>query len=260
MNKIISIALITGALFGFAGATQFSVGISGSERGINGFALSVGDYYRVPHNEILVIERSVPYEEMSVVYFLARQAHRDARYIADLRLHGLSWWDISLRLGLDPYVIFAVDTVRYYGPPYGVAYGYNVPGRYRLRDSEIINLVNVRFLSTYHHISADDVINRRRSGERFMHIDDYYRQNRQNRQYTHPRVEERRIERNQREEQIYREKRNQIEKRNQVEERNTYRDDRNYREERQNERNKERNERRDQERGHGNSDRGNREH
>lgn len=254
MNKFISITLITGALFGFAGATQFSVGITGSDRGIDGFALSIGDYYRVPNNEIMMIQRSVLREEMSVVYFLARQAHRDPRFIADLRLHGLSWWDISLRLGLDPYMLYAVNTQRHYGPPYGVAYGYDKPGKYRLRDSEIINLVNVRFLSDYHRIAPDDIINRRRSGERFMHIDDYYRQNRQNRQYTHPRVEERRIQRNQREEQIYREKRNQ------VEERNTYRDDRNYREERQKERNKERNERRDQERGHGNSDRGSREH
>lgn len=233
MTKIITIALIAGALYGSAGATQFSVGISGSDRGISGFSLSIGDYYRVPHSEIMVIERSVAREEMSVVYFLARQSHRDARYIADLRLHGLSWWDISLHLGLDPYVIYAVDTRRHYGPPYGVAYGYDKPGKYRLRDSEIVNLVNVRFLSDYHRIAPDDVINRRRSGERFMNIDEYYRHNRQ---YTQSR-EERRIERNQREER-------------------NYRQERNVREDHRNERN----DKWEKERGHGNSDKGNHGH
>lgn len=235
MNKIISIALIAGALSGAANAA-FSVGITGSERGIDGFSLSIGDYYRVPHNEIMVIQRSVPREEMSVVYFLARQAHRDARFIADLRLHGLSWWDISLRLGLDPYILYAVNTQRHYGPPYGVAYGYDKPGKYRLRDSEIINLVNVRFLSDYHRIAPDDVINRRRSGERFMNIDDYYRQN-----VRHIyRNDERKTERYQREER-------------------SYHDERNDRNERRYDRNQERYDNRGNDKGHGNS-KGNRDH
>lgn len=242
MNKIISIALIAGALCGTVNAA-FSVGISGSERGIDGFSLSIGDYYRVPHNEILMVQRVVPREEMSVVYFLARHAHRDPRYIADLRLHGWSWWDISLHLGLDPYAIYAINTHRHYGPPYGVAYGYDKPGKYHLRDSEIINLVNVRFLSDYHRIAPDDVINRRRSGERFMNIDHYYRQNVR---HTN-RYDERRIERHHQEERHYRDERK-------------YRDDRHDRDERRNDRHQDRHDNRGNDREHGNRDKGNRDH
>ncbi|HEX5623717.1 MAG TPA: hypothetical protein VFX57_04680 [Sulfuricurvum sp.] len=176
MKNLVIAALIAVGMNGSLEASDFDIGISGSERGIDGFSLSIGDYYHVPRNEILLIERSVPRDEMSVVYFLARESHRDARYISNLRLRGLSWWDISLRLGLNPHNLYVVDSRRYSGPPYGRAYGYHNEGRqHRLQDHEIVELVNVRFLSRYHGVSVDEVIDRRRSGERYMHINDAYR-------------------------------------------------------------------------------------
>ncbi|WP_295054066.1 hypothetical protein [Sulfuricurvum sp.] len=175
MKTILNSGLIVGMLCASLSASNFDIGISGSEQGIDGFSLSVGDYYRVPQQEIVVIERSIPRDEMSVVYFLARESHRDAGYITDLRLHGGSWWDISLRLGLDPRTLYVIDSHRYNSPPYGKAYGYHKGKKHRLKDSEIIELVNVRFLSDYHHISYDEVIDRRRGGERYNRIDEHYR-------------------------------------------------------------------------------------
>jgi hypothetical protein len=88
----------------------------------------------------------------------------------------MSWWDISLRLGLDPHTLYVVDTNRHSGPPYGRAYGYHDSGRnYRLQDREIVELVNVRFLSNYYHVSPDEIIDRRNRGQHYMHIDDDYR-------------------------------------------------------------------------------------
>lgn len=177
MKKLTSIALIVGALSGLLSASEFDIGISGSERGISGFSLSVGDYYRVPQREIVMIERSIPRDEMGVVYFLSQRSHRRANYIADLRLRGISWWDISIRLGLDPRTLYVVNSHRYSGPPYGQAYGYHNEGkRHRLRDAEIVELVNVRFLSAYHGVSVDDVISHRRGGEGYMNIDNRYRE------------------------------------------------------------------------------------
>jgi len=185
MKKLLSMVLIVGSLSGSLSASEFDIGISGSDRGINGFSLSVGDYYRVPQREIVIIERSIPRDEMSVVYFLAQKSHRSPNYITNLRLRGISWWDISIRLGLDPRTLYVVNSNRYAGPPYGRAYGY----RHRLRDAEIVELVNVRFLSAYHGVSVDDVIRHRRGGEGYMNIDNRYRENR------HPREQRRHEER-----------------------------------------------------------------
>ncbi len=191
MKRSVYLALIIGLLGTSLGASSFDIGVSGSESGINGFSLSIGDYYRVPQQEVVVIERSIPRDEMSVVYFLARESHRDARYISDLRVRGGSWWDISLRLGLDPSTLYVVDSHRHSGPPYGKAYGYSRDKRHHLRDAEIIELVNVRFLSDYHHISPDDVIDRRRGGERYNHIDEHYRENNNRPKYREERRENR---------------------------------------------------------------------
>lgn len=183
MKKAVYAALFAGCLSLSLGAADYSIGISGSERGINGFALSVGNYYRVPQREIMVIERSVPRDEMSVVYLLANRAHLSAQHVADLRMHGDSWWDITLRLGLDPYSLYVVDSDRHSGPPYGKAYGYYKEGKkHRLRDEEIVELANVRFLSKYHRVSVDDVIDRRRGGEQYDRIDEHYRGKKQNRE------------------------------------------------------------------------------
>ena len=197
MKKLIAAALVVGSVFSTAQASGFSIGVSGSERGIDSFYLSIGDYYHVPYSELVIVERSIPRDEMSVVYFLARHSHRDARHIVGLRLRGLTWWDISIHLGLNPYTLFILDSYRYPYPPYGIAHGYYKPGKmHRLRDREVIDLVNVRFISDYHRIRPDEVIERRRSGERFMNIDSYYRNQRIER--------ERHIERNT-ERNIYRE-------------------------------------------------------
>lgn len=173
MKKALYLAFITGILSSSLSASNFDIGVSGSDRGINAFSLSIGDYYRVPQQEVMIIERSIPRDEMSVVYFLARESHRDARYISNLRLRGVSWWDISLRLGLNPRTLYRIDTRRHAGLPYGKSYGY--AKNHHLRDSEIIDLVNVRFLSDYHHISPDEVIDRRRGGERYNRINEHYR-------------------------------------------------------------------------------------
>ena len=45
--------------------TPFNVSVSGDSRGINGFDLSIGDYYRVPEKEVIVVhERGIPRDEV----------------------------------------------------------------------------------------------------------------------------------------------------------------------------------------------------
>jgi hypothetical protein len=184
MKKIISTIAILGCFSGVFGETGFNVGFSGSDEGIDSFSLSIGNYYGVPVREVREVEYYVPREHASIVYFLADNAHVNARYVTDLRREGLSWWNISLRLGLDPYMLYRVDN-RYYGKS----------RHHRLRDAEIADYVNVRFISDYHHINRNEVIDRRRQGERYYHINDYYHGKKDRPQYR----EERKVQTIQRE-------------------------------------------------------------
>ncbi|MDD2906719.1 MAG: hypothetical protein PHW94_08755 [Sulfurimonas sp.] len=163
MKKILSIALMSAALYSSLSASNFSFGVSGSEDGVNSFSLSIGDYYRVPVSEVVYLERSIPQDDLSVVYYLADRSRHSARYISELRLRGQSWWDISLRLGLDPYTV------------YGDGYGHPNHKKQRWHDHEIVDYVNTRFISKYHRISRDEVLSRRHNGERYMQIDKHYR-------------------------------------------------------------------------------------
>lgn len=172
MKKMVLAALITGTLYTGAVASNFDIGLSGDERGITGFSLSIGDYYRVPYREVIMVQRSIPRDEMSVVYLLSRHSRYDAQFIVDLRLRGYSWWDITMRIGLDPRTLYVVESKRYHRPPYGKAYGYH---SHRLNDDEIIELSNVLFLSRYHGVSPDEIISRRYKGDKYIVIDNYYR-------------------------------------------------------------------------------------
>lgn len=231
MKTTVHLALITGVLCASLSASTFDIAVSGSERGIEGFALSIGNYYRVPAREIMVIERSIPRDELSVVYLLSNRSHRSAAYITDLRLRGLTWWDITIHLGLDPYNLYIVDSYRHSGPPYGKAYGYHDKGKkYRLRDDEIVELSNVRFLSKYHGVSPDDIIDHRRLGEHYDHIDDHYRTHRVAPQFR----EEKRVQQREQIQPQYREEKR-IQQREQL--KPQYREERNlqHREQRQEE-------------------------
>lgn len=211
MKRVLSAVLI--CFFTSANALDFDVGVSGGDRGVDGFYFSIGNYYNVPEREIVVVEQSISREDVSVAYFLASKSRRDVSYITKLRLSGKSWWDISLRLGLDPRTIYVIDTYNNYGPPYGKAYGYDKKNRHhRLDDRQVAELVNVRFLSEYHGISPDEVIVRRQKGN------DFYRNNNENRERKHKveRKKEERYEKN-REREEYRsgqEKHEKREKRN----------------------------------------------
>ncbi len=174
MKKFIRVVGIIACLSGVVSASDFDLGISGSNKGIDGFSLSVGNYYGAPQQEVVEIERSLSHDDMSVVYFLARKSHNGVHFITDLRRGGMSWWNISYRLGLDPQTLYVVESRRHSGPPYGKAYGHQKMNKRHLRDSEIAELVNVRFLSDYHHVSADDVIDHRRRGENYNRINEHY--------------------------------------------------------------------------------------
>jgi len=167
------IGAITLTVAGLPGLGWAQIHVGGQ---IGNFSFAVGNYYRVPEREVIVIrERRVPDYEIPVVLFLARRAHVAPATIVDMRLSGKRWMDIVVRYGLSPeafYVPLAIQP----GPPYGKAYGHYKKKKHDqwrtivLDDDDIVNFVNLRFLSDYHHRSAEDIVRLRGGGSDFVAI------------------------------------------------------------------------------------------
>ena len=162
---------------------EINAGISIDEDGIKGFYLAIGEHYRVPDKEVTVVrERNIPDEELPVVFFLAARTGVTPEAIIKLRLSGKSWMDITFGYGLNAeifYVPVAVDP----GPPYGKAYGHfknrerSQWGKINLPDTDVINLVNLKFMSDYYKCPADDVIKLRQQGKNFVDINSQVKKN-----------------------------------------------------------------------------------
>lgn len=156
--------------------TRLDVGASFQDGDLKSFYLGIGEYFRVPYPDVVVIEqRRLPPPEIPVAFFIAQHAHVSPGLVVDLRLGGRSWLDISLHFGIGPEV-FYVPVAAVPGPPYGHAYGYykNKPRKewhtIALADADIVNLVNLRFVSEHYGYRPETVIGRRSQGQDFVVI------------------------------------------------------------------------------------------
>jgi len=182
MKRIIVLfaALVLLAPAASGSAQSVSTGISISNGELRSFYLAIGDYYRVPEARVTYVKQHyrVHDEELPVVFFLASRAHVDPSVIIDFRYRQrMSWLNITLHYGLTPEIYYV--PVQRVGPSYGNAYGhYKKHGKdYRkvmLADADVVNLVNLRFMSEYHGVAAEVVMDRRGRGERFVVMNDHY--------------------------------------------------------------------------------------
>ena len=175
-RSVFVLALALGGVIAAKGAeaqTNYSVSAS-----IGNFHVAVSNYYHVPEREVIVVrERRIPEDELPVVFFIAQQARVPVARIVDMRLRGDSWWDISVRFGLGADVYYVPVTVVRSGPPYGRAYGhYKKPKKQwntiALTDADVVNLVQLRFISDHYHIAPDRVIEMRERNTDFIAIHD----------------------------------------------------------------------------------------
>ena len=173
----LSAILMIAVFVGTAPATDVQMGAAIGDGGLRSFYLGIGDYYHVPEREIYVMhDEGVPDDDLPVVYFLAERARVAPGAIVDLRLRGWSWDRITFHYGLGPEIYYVPVPVTAVGPPYGHAYGYyrRVPrARWRtihLSDDDVVNLVNLRFVSEYRHVPPERVIALRGGGHHFTEV------------------------------------------------------------------------------------------
>ncbi len=162
--------------------THVDFGVSISDGRLADFYLAVGSHYGVAPREVVAVRDRYhfPDEDLPVVYFLAARAHVAPSVIIGLRAGRTPWFDIALRFGLSPDIFFVPVAAERIGPPYGHAYGYyqkHRGGKWKgvvLADREVVDLVNLRFMSEYHRIPPADVIAMRGRGTAFVSIHEHY--------------------------------------------------------------------------------------
>jgi hypothetical protein len=153
-----------------------SVGVTATDQGLNSFYLAVGDFYSCPQQQVLAVKSHVHSEdELPVVFFFARSAHVSPDAIIALRTEGKSWMEITLHFGFSP-EIFYVPVQGTPGPPYGKAYGHYKNHKksewreIRFSDADVVNLVNLKFVSEHYDYAPEDVMKQRGSGKGFATI------------------------------------------------------------------------------------------
>jgi hypothetical protein len=154
-------------------AAQTAVSVSAH---IGDFHVAVANYYHVPQREVIVIrERRIPDDEIPVALFMARHAGVPSSRVVDMRLRGDSWWNISVRLGLAPEVYYVPVAVTP-GPPYGRALGHYKKKHRKewktivLTDADVVNLVELRFLSEHYHVAPERIIELRGHDRDFVAV------------------------------------------------------------------------------------------
>ena len=161
-----------------AGTTQadVNVGLSVDKDGLKSFHLAIGEHYVTYDKEIEAIRKlRIPDEELPLVFFFANHAGVGKDEIIRFRLKGKSGMDICLHFGYTA-EIFYVPIKSNPGPPYGNAYGHfknknkKKWKEIRLTDAEIINFVNLKFMSEYYGYSPDEIIRMRAKGKSFIVI------------------------------------------------------------------------------------------
>jgi len=179
MRVVTALVLLSFLLFWPAGnqcRADVDIGLSIGDGGIKGFYLAIGEHYKVPEKQIVVVrEKKITDEELAVVFFLAQRARVAPDVVIKLHLGGKSWMEISAHFGLTA-EIFYVPVKRAPGPPYGKAYGHfknkkkNQWTTIKLTDTEVVNFVNLKFISEHYGYSPDDVIKMREKGNSFVAI------------------------------------------------------------------------------------------
>lgn len=149
---------------------------AGDDPALTDYCNGIADHYQVPVYQVVSVQQQVPVDEVPVVFELAARAHQAPSMVLGLRLGGLSWGAVSLRLGLGNDAFYVDGGSVVIGTPYAHLYTgfWGLPrarwAGLRLSDADIINCVNFRFVSGYYHRPLAEVVKVRQVQPVYRHV------------------------------------------------------------------------------------------
>jgi uncharacterized protein (DUF433 family) len=163
------ISLCVAALMNRANA-QVNVGVVVGSNGLDAFHGAIGDYFKVSTQQVQTCQDSkIPDEEQPVVFFIAQRAGVSPEAVILLRSRGWSWMQIAYHYRLNPRIFYTPGS--YVGTPY--EHGYNSfrgHGRINLSDGDIVNFVNLKFVSEHYGHDPAEIAQMRAQGHNFRDI------------------------------------------------------------------------------------------
>jgi len=122
----------------------------------------------------MLVDRGLSYDEVTVALYIADLANADPFEVADLRLSGMPWIEVSHYYGLGADVYYVSDDA-----PVGPYVSYYEPFRTHdrsawaslsLNDVAIVNLANLRYTSQLYGVPASQVMTYRAHGDNFLRV------------------------------------------------------------------------------------------
>jgi hypothetical protein len=140
------------------------------------FFLAAGKYFQASWDELEGIQSTgLPWDEIPVVLHVSKHAEVSPEEVTALRWAGLSWHDIMSGFSLHPESVYVPiespgedppsRTYRYQGPTVLEAWDSRTSS-----DEDIINLVNLKFISGYYGLRPEKIIALHASGWTFSAI------------------------------------------------------------------------------------------
>lgn len=165
---------------------EFRAGVSAGPAGVRGYYASIGEYYNLQERDIMMMKRRhILDTQIPVVMFIASKANVSPDIIVKMRSRGMTWMSIARKFGMGAEDFYVQAGMDWRGTMYERSYRYfNAPrsrwNRIKLSDSDIVNFVNLRFVSDYYGYRPEQVMKMRFKNGNFVDINNRIRDERIN--------------------------------------------------------------------------------
>lgn len=138
----------------------------------------IENYFRLSKADMAdQLGHGVSEEEVPVALFIARRAGLDPDTVWSVHGSGLNWMQVAWHFELNPWIFFTpLPSKAVEHTPYEKAYGAfsSRADKVNLGDEDIVNLVNLKFISEEYGCPPEEVVRARTDGKTFREINDRY--------------------------------------------------------------------------------------
>jgi len=143
---------------------------------VDSFYAAIENYFKVSEDQIKACQ-TIGEEEIPVVFFIAQRAGVDPNAVLTVRSEGMNWMQTAYHFHLNPKLFFEpLLSAVLARTPYEKSYGYyrDHSSRVHLSEADIINWVNLKFLTEHYGYDPQEIIQMRSAGKSFRDINAHY--------------------------------------------------------------------------------------